>query len=1661
MNSFSKLLARPDVGAVAILHLLRSDNSRMVWMKRLFGNASWLLLLVTLGITWSPLPKQIEINSIFITTTLFLYLIYILLLEFASRKFREFYESHRFRLFRVSVNLVIIGAIVWFSSAEYSYFWFFFVLPIFQTIIYLDTTHVFSTVSLVITFFIAASIRVFIVNGMPLDWTLLVMNSLITATLSLMLYWLFGSARNVYQIRENEMEALGSTARDFARQKDRSELLQTIIHWAVSLAQATGGGIYEYDFDNQELVVIADYGGKSSISGYRLKPGHGMAGKVIQTGQSLIVDDYSQWAERADIYPENLFRAVAAVPLTWQGRILGVLYVTDDRINKIFTEQDSYLLELLASQAAIAMLEETRRRAGELERKTRQLRSVQQIGEAISAAPTLHSMLQEALILGLPITGSNEGSIMLVNPKTKTLDFAAWIVQGKVATNKIHREFKYGEGIAGHVAETRKGYICEDTERDGVFEASFTGRPIRSLLCVPILSQGRVVGTISADSDKPSHFSEDDLQFLSSLANHLATALETFYLREIGTLVSNVNTESLKSKIVEIASILTGAEFCALFLVNQVTSKLERVQNFPPDRVNHEAPRPNGLANTIVKEGNPLLIKDAQNDPRVKARSKQEGIASIMGVPLKIEKRENQNESRTIGVLMVSTRQQDQFGQRDQDLLESLASQIAVAIDNAQLFKSLKQRSFALEELYKTSLELTQYKPIPELLQSIIDRSVKLFDASGGGLYLLDNTQKKLKLAAVSGMSQQFVGSVFEVGQSVVGQVVLSKEPFWVSDYQHWPHRLKGFDNLKFTAVAGTPIMWHDKIWGVLTVRDSQEGRNFSPDDIELLELLGNLAAFALENARQHDESERVMENAIHAIMTIDENGYVRKCNEQAGRLLGYSVHEMIGKSVTEFYDLPIYAYRVKQQLTENELGRISDHETYIRTRTGERIDIRLSAAILSDYEGTASGSVGFFRDIREVESDKRQIERLTNLLDAGQAIVQLQEGDLPKILNTLVNKTKQVLNCDLVSLYIYDPDKDHFSVPPVRIGLRYGEQASTKLEPNSIVRNIIQQNDIDPAEVYFIENSKDNSLIDGDFVSREEIESSAICILKVRERITGVLFCNYRQPHSFKEEEKTTFRLFANMSAIAIENARLFHETKQRAIALEGLHQVSLDITGYQPTYQLVDSILQRAVALLNAVGGVLYLLDESGQQASIATVCNLPTTLIRQVIPKSNSVTWQVIHNRQPLCITNYHLWENRLDIFEPYNIQSVAGAPIANQDKVWGAIVIHTDVNSKQFDDEALDILANLADLAAIALENARRTEELERLMDSTFDAVIAVDMKGKIIKFNRRAEEIFGFSAKDLIGQFSNRLYHESSEASRIHFEMSNSGDDRLVDYDTQMVSKEGEIIPIRISRSLMRDIEGNLVGSVGFFRDQREIQRLEDQIQAVQMVNVTFILLSRWLHKAKQTAIALQTDVDALENELPINLFRDILARMKESLFELSLPSQNLGKNVKSGLKHSWECIDMGRLIERQGKRTTNYQENTLPLTIVPVIDGSCLVMGSELLLETAVEMLLENAIESIRHKRLAGKIEIACRAADDLVHVTIKDSGTGIPHSILKDLYHKSVTSDNGFGYGSFTIANILRAHKGDIQVVQTSAEGTEIAFYLPQSKPEIEGQSI
>jgi PAS domain S-box-containing protein len=168
----------------------------------------------------------------------------------------------------------------------------------------------------------------------------------------------------------------------------------------------------------------------------------------------------------------------------------------------------------------------------------------------------------------------------------------------------------------------------------------------------------------------------------------------------------------------------------------------------------------------------------------------------------------------------------------------------------------LKRRAEEMATLHAVSLDITTPTEIQLVLNSIVERATEYFLGSGGGLYLCEPEQRQLRYVVSYQNPKDMTGMLVKYGEGVTGIVAETGTPMIVNDYQQWENNIPIFTTGSNYRMLSAPIIWRRVVKGVIHIyRDGTEPE-FSQFDLEMLEILANNAAIAIENTRLLQDSQ-------------------------------------------------------------------------------------------------------------------------------------------------------------------------------------------------------------------------------------------------------------------------------------------------------------------------------------------------------------------------------------------------------------------------------------------------------------------------------------------------------------------------------------------------------------------------------------------------------------------------------------------------------------------------------------------------------------------------------------------------------------------------------------------------------------------------------------
>ncbi len=325
--------------------------------------------------------------------------------------------------------------------------------------------------------------------------------------------------------RAAELRGLYEASLDINVQPDLAALLRQIAERAALLTSLPQSSLYLLRPD-QTLEIVAQHNLPAEYLGVRLQPGEGLAGRVVQEGKPLMVDDYQHWAGRAVVFERMASRRVLSVPLRTRNHIIGTLNVTDVEHTEPFTEDEVRLLSLFADQAAVAI--ENAQLYEEAQERSAQLTMMNEIGHAVSALQDLDSVLELIYRQVQRIALVDAFYIGLYDPEHKQISFPIVYDMG-VRYFELTGLLTPDTWMA-QVIQTGEPFMLlrtpEEVQAPPTRALGNMQRRSASILLVPLWYGEHVVGALSVQSYTLNAYTHKHAEILTGVGIQAAIAIE-------------------------------------------------------------------------------------------------------------------------------------------------------------------------------------------------------------------------------------------------------------------------------------------------------------------------------------------------------------------------------------------------------------------------------------------------------------------------------------------------------------------------------------------------------------------------------------------------------------------------------------------------------------------------------------------------------------------------------------------------------------------------------------------------------------------------------------------------------------------------------------------------------------------------------------------------------------------------------------------------------------------------------------------------------------------------------------------------------------------------------------------------------------------------------
>ena len=725
-------------------------------------------------------------------------------------------------------------------------------------------------------------------------------------------------------------------------------------------------------------------------------------------------------------------------------------------------------------------------------------------------------------------------------------------------------------------------------------------------------------------------------------------------------------------------------------------------------------------------------------------------------------------------ITLINVDHEHAFGESDVRLLQTLANAMSVALENARLFDETQRRTREAAALAEVGRDISSTLDLTLVMDRIARHARELLSADTGAIFLPEPGKGVYRaIVAVGDIAENILSDAIEPGVGIIGSLIESGRAEFVNDTGSDPRavQITGTDRTDNERLMVAPLLAGKQVKGVMAVWRTG-GQPFSDTELEFLVGLSLQATVAIENARLFAESQkRAMELAT--VNTVSK--------ELAGKLELAPLLDLVGEQIRTVFKADIayvalynahtgiidFPYQHGDDIKPLKYGEgltskiIQSGKALIINHEADRRGLELGAKVVGQqalsYLGVPIPVGGMSLGVISVQSTQREgvygadDERLLSTIAANVGVAlqnarlfnETQEAlshqiatadilrvisssptDVQPVFDAIVGTALKLMWCDFTALLQYDGNT--FSpvasaTPggvPLTLGDRYVPVDPAANFPSRVILgktmlHIPDWNAIDvPAHEQRIRDMTG-------------ISSSLMLPLMRKDDCIGVLALARDKAGAFDEKEITLAKSFVDQAVIAIENVRLFNETKEalerQTATAEVLKVISESPTDVQPVF---DIIAERAALLTGAESGIVFRFD--GELIHLASSYALDSEFINLLAtelparPDAFFISAESI--RTGLVINVPDLQQRSVTSPAPAGMKEMArraglraglAVPMFRDRQVVGAIAMYRSKPGK-FADNEVDLLRTFAAQAVIAIENVRLFNETKEAL-----------------------------------------------------------------------------------------------------------------------------------------------------------------------------------------------------------------------------------------------------------------------------------------------------------------------------------------------------------
>ncbi len=723
-----------------------------------------------------------------------------------------------------------------------------------------------------------------------------------------------------YADKVAKLEALHKIGVAITSTLEIDALLQLVVEQAALLLNTDSCSIALLEQETGELVFMAAV---DDIVGKRIPPGQGIMFRSLQEGKAQIVPDLLQESlHYAKIGKESklIARSLLSVPLQVGDKPLGVLAAVN-RQPHYFSLEDRDLLVTMAGYVSIA-IENTRlfkqvqhysreleqkvaRRTAKLQKFYQRQAALAKIELAINQPHELDKVLKQICeSTTREVTINGETIILLWDEQTQSFTASATTYQ-EYSLEKISNVVKK-QGISRSVVETRRPVIVQDLSRTPFPPPNpfLIETNIQSLAAFPLLAEEEVLGVMVVVDRQRREFLDEDIDFMTTLANRAANSIWKVRLYEAERkqrAKAEAHAQELRKRERYLAILnditRTAIEQQDLHLVLETIAprlqdlfqasgcyitlwdeELERTlpsiaagkTHIPYHQIKTQ-PGEHTMTASVLKAGRALLAKDVRNTPYIDPEiAKNFPMRSLLGLPLIAD-------NQKLGAVLLAYHQPPAFSDEMIMLGEQAARQIALAIAKIQAIETAQRRAREAETLRQAAAAVSETLNEQAAIERILLQMQRVVPYDSASVQLL--REGYLEIVGGNGWDNEedILGLQFPVpGDNPNSIVIRERRPLILENAPESHRPFLEVPHSHIRSWLGVPLIFHEKVIGMLAL-DSKQPHYFTSRHASLVAAFADQVAIAIENARLFETTKkaaleaRIAQDILHRLNVVQD----------------------------------------------------------------------------------------------------------------------------------------------------------------------------------------------------------------------------------------------------------------------------------------------------------------------------------------------------------------------------------------------------------------------------------------------------------------------------------------------------------------------------------------------------------------------------------------------------------------------------------------------------------------------------------------------------------------------------------------------------------------------------------------------------------------------